>query len=33
MSEMLGKMTVFLLIWNFKMLGVLQEPTTKNEFD
>jgi hypothetical protein len=33
MSEMLGKMTFFLLIWNFKVLGIQQEPRTKNEFD
>jgi hypothetical protein len=29
MSEMLGKMTFFLLIWNLKMLGVQQEPRAK----
>jgi hypothetical protein len=33
MSEMLGKMTFLLLIWNLKILGAKQEPRTKNEFD
>jgi hypothetical protein len=32
MSEMLGKMTFFLLIWNLILLWVQQEPRAKNEF-
>jgi hypothetical protein len=33
MSEMLGKITFLLLIWNLKKLGVQLETETKNEFD
>ena len=33
MSEMLGKITFFLLIWNLTNFRVQQESKTKNEFD
>jgi hypothetical protein len=33
MSEMLGKMTFFLLNWKFKNVGVQQESKTKNRLN